>query len=313
MSSSENEVSGEEQGAQANVSVYDFLYHDVRRIGSFLAQFDEAGHLQKITQSEGIVRSQSRGFRIAAGGNIPLVGSANLDVSRTPASGGSEASERIYDPLWANARTFLDYLAERDMLHRELSAARIGQFVLVSGELAILDLPMLRQLWELPIVRATVLSGAGRAEGSQTNAPNRAERRRESRPQQKREATIAEAPADFMLQTVKYLPHAIQAVLTNKDRTTAIWCSIGEESLVGSSADLMLKHGAIISGTWNLVGILDALPEVGGSAESVAAALGNTPLAQAAQSLAPFVRQMMGRPPHAYGLTPLLIFREISV
>jgi hypothetical protein len=99
MSSSENEASDEEPDAPENDSVLDFLYHDVRRVGSFLAQFDVAGHLRQVTQTEGVVRSQSRGFRFAAGGEVPLVGSANLDVSRTPQSGGSEASERIYDPL----------------------------------------------------------------------------------------------------------------------------------------------------------------------------------------------------------------------
>ena len=312
MSINEKKVSDEEPGEPENDSVYDFLYHDVRRVGSFLAQFEVAGHLQQITQSEGVVRSQRRGFRFAAGGEIPLVGSANLDVSRTPSSGGTEASERVYDPLWTNARTFLDYLAERDMLQRNLSAARIGQFVLASGELAILDLPMLRQLWELPIVRASVRSGARLAEGTQVDARNRAERRRESRQQQKHEAVIEEEPAEFMLQTIKFLPHSIQEMLTGPN-VIPIWCSIEEESLVGSSAVLMLKHGAILSGTWNIVGILDALPEVVESDTSVAAALGNTPLAQVVQSLAPLVRQIMGRPAHAYGLTPLLIFREISI
>ncbi len=312
MLSGENEVSGKEPGEQGNDSVYDFLYQDVRRVGSFLAQFDEAGHLQQIKQSEAVTRSHSRSARFAASGTIPLVGSANLDLSRTPTSGATEASERVYDPLWTNALTLLDYLAERHMLQRDLSAARIGQFVLVSGELAILDLPMLRQLWELPIVRATVRSGAKLAEGARVVERNRAERRRESREPQKREATINEDPAEFMLQTIKYLPHAIQAMLTTSNKI-AVWCSIGEESLVGSSAVLMLKHGAILSGTWNLVGILDALPEIGESNTSVAVALGNTPLAQAAQSLAPLVRQIMGRPPNAYGLTPLLIFREISI
>lgn len=316
MSSSENEASDEELDAQANASVYDFLYHDVRRVGSFLAQFDVAGHLQQITQTEGVIKSQSRGFRIAAGGAVPLLGSANLDVSRTPASGGSEASERIYDPLWANARTLLDYLDARGMIGRDLSDARIGEFVLVSGELAILDLPMLRQLWELPIVRATVQSGVKSTEETGTNpkpSRNRAERRRSDHQRPISSTTIDDNPAEFILQAIKYLPHAIQTLLTTINKA-AVWSSISEESLVGSSADLMLKHGAILSGTWNIVGILDALPKSGNgeSAEAVAAALGNTPLAQAAQSLAPLVRQMMGRPSHAYGLTPLLIFRAIS-
>jgi hypothetical protein len=309
MSKSDNEASGEEPEDQGNASVYDFLYHDVRRVGSFLAQFDEAGHLWQVTQSEGVVKSQSRGFRFAAGAEIAQVGAANLDLSRSPASGGSEASERIYDPLWTNARTLLDYLSERRMLQRDLPAARIGEFVLASGELAVVDLPMLRQLWELPIVRDTVRAAVVPSPENQAEARNRAERRRESRQQPKRPLTIAEDPAEFILQSVRYYPHAIQATLITSGGV-AVWSSLREESLVGSSADLMLKHGPVLAGVWNIVGILDALPEVAQS-EALAAALGNTPFAQVAQALAPVVRQMLGRPDHAYGVTPLLIFREI--
>ena len=170
-------------------------------------------------------------------------------MSRTPASGGSEASERIYDPLWANARTLLDYLDAREMIRRDLSDARIGEFVLVSGELAILDLPMLRQLWELPIVRATLQSGVKSTEETGTNPKplrNRAERRRSDHQSPISSTTIGDNPAEFILQAIKYLPHAIQTMLTTLNKV-AVWCSISEESLVGSSADLMLKHGAILS------------------------------------------------------------------
>jgi hypothetical protein len=44
-------VSGEVLDEPQNDSVYDFLYQDVRRVGSFLDQFDVAGHLQQIVQS----------------------------------------------------------------------------------------------------------------------------------------------------------------------------------------------------------------------------------------------------------------------
>jgi hypothetical protein len=138
MSQTESGASEAEQGEPGSDSVYDFLYHDVRRIGSFLAQFDDAGHLQQITQSEGATRGSKRGWKAAAGGSLPGVGSANLSVERGPEKGGFEASERVYDPLWTNARTLLDYLSERDMLRQELARARIGQFVVVSGTLSIL-------------------------------------------------------------------------------------------------------------------------------------------------------------------------------
>jgi hypothetical protein len=139
------------------------------------------------------------------------------------------------------------------MLRRELQAARIGQFVLAAGEIGILDLPMLRQLWELPIIRATVRSGSEAASNqvpaeAQSSA-NRHARRRENR-QPKRPQTITTDPVEFLLETVKHFPHAVQVMLTTPDRLT-VWCSIREDSLVGSSADLMLKHGATLSGTWS--------------------------------------------------------------
>jgi len=298
------------QDGQLSGSVYDFLYHDVRRVGSFLAQFDEAGHLQQITQSEHATKGQSRGLRFAAGGEIAQVGSAHIDVSRTPLSGGSEASERVYDPLWANARALLDYLYERNMILRNLLDARIGQFVLVSGVLAVLDLPMLQQLWEMPIVQATIKSGAGAVPSSQSHSPNRAERRRGNR-LPTAQLTIAENPIEFMISLVKYLPHLIQARLKVEDGT-AIWCSLREESLVVSSADLMLKHGTVLTGTWHVLGILDATPENSTEQPSdLSSVLDDAPLAHPARSLGPMVRQIMGRPAHAYGITPLLIFREV--
>jgi hypothetical protein len=313
MSEREPKASEGEQDEQQRDSVYDFLYHDSRRVGSFLAQFDEAGHLQQITQSENVTRGQSRGYRLAAGGEIPLVGSANIDLSRTPLGGGSESSERVYDPLWANAREILDYPTERDMIERSLDVARIGQFVLVSGALAVLDLPMLQQLWELPIVRSTIAAG-NRA----TPDPSRPASQMQSRADRKRhrqqssKPTIADNPVQFMIDIIKYLPHLIQAGIKT-EAGDSVWCSLREESLVVSSADLMLKHGTVLSGIWNILGILDALPDdPGDQSPDLSAVLEDAPLANPARALGPMVRQLMGRPTRAYGITPLLIFREVS-
>jgi hypothetical protein len=313
MSERELTASEEAQDDQPNDSVYDFLYHDVRRVGSFLAQFDEAGHLQQVTQSESATRGQSRGFRFAAGGEVAQVGSGHIDVSRTPLSGASEGSERVYDPLWTNARALLDYLQEREMVQRNLAEVRIGQFVLVSGTLAVLDLPMLQQLWEVPIVQATIKSGVPAAAPQlQTGQPrNRSDRRRDNR-KPTVHPTIAEDPVGFMIGLIKYLPHLIQARLKTNDNI-AIWCSLREESLVVSSADLVLKHGTVLTGTWTIVGILDAMPEhLDPQSPDPSSVLDDAPLAHPARTLGPLVRQLMGRPAQAYGITPLLIFREVS-
>ncbi len=56
--------------------------------------------------------------------------------------------------------------------------------------------------------------------------------------------------------------------------------------LSGSSADLMLKHGHHVAGSWSVVGVLDAVPDGGAKIdEKVQSALG-TALVSASGDLA---------------------------
>ncbi len=86
------------------------------------------------------------------GGGVAELGSAKVVARRSPGEGGGEASERIYDPLWTNARVLLDYLAERDMIQRDIWEARMGQFVLAKGSIVVLDLGMLKNVWVKPTI-----------------------------------------------------------------------------------------------------------------------------------------------------------------
>jgi hypothetical protein len=140
--SSENEkiASGEGQEEPRSDSVLDFLYHDARRVGSFLAQFDDAGHLQGLTESETVAKRVKRSWKLSVGGSIPEAGaSGEAAIERGPAEGGSKTNERVYDPFWTNALTLLDYLEVNGLIQRDIWQARIGQFVLVKGNLIVLD------------------------------------------------------------------------------------------------------------------------------------------------------------------------------
>jgi hypothetical protein len=75
-----------------------------------------------------------------------------------------------------------------------------------------------------------------------------------------------------------------------------------------SADDLLLKHGTSIAGTWNMLGILDALPD-GGEQEDLSF------LADMVKGLAQFSQQIrphFGRATDYFGMTPLLVFREVS-
>lgn len=148
MSKSGETASGEAQGEQSTASVYDFLYNDSHRVGSYLAQLDENGLLTEVRQGESVVKKAKRGFSVSG----QVLGSGG-GIEWTPKEGGGESSERVYDPFWANARELLDALDAEGMVRRDLSTAPIGSMVLISGHMSIVDLALFKALWSLPAIQ----------------------------------------------------------------------------------------------------------------------------------------------------------------
>lgn len=288
-------ASGKEPGEQRSDSVYDFLYHDARRIGSFLAQFDEAGLLQQVKQIESVAKG-TVDEAAATGGVGALIAKAEGHFNTQVSQEGSEGAERLYDPLWANALTLLDYLSERDMIRRDVKAARIGQFVLASGTLEILDAMLLKSVWQVPSMKKVtaniMIQNAQAASGKKL--PGAA-------------VSGLEAQAATAVALLGSLPHAVQARLEGEGYS--IWCTLGEDSLVVSAADLVLKHGASISGVWNALGILDAFPDSPPAQPETSAVVD---MRRNMSQFAGVARQIFGRPYSCFGITPLLIFRSVS-
>jgi hypothetical protein len=79
---------------------------------------------------------------------MPLESAEIIPTQFATVPTGSESSERIYDPLWSNARTLLDYLEAANLIGRDLATARIGQFVIASGDLTVLNTSMLPKFFE---------------------------------------------------------------------------------------------------------------------------------------------------------------------
>jgi hypothetical protein len=135
------------RGLEQGDSVYDFLYVDARRIAVFLSQFNQYGHLTLLTRAASETSSTSGGVNVVA---------AKLDT------GASEQTSqtRQFDPQWLAPLSFLDQANERGMIFRDLVQARIGQLVLVSGRLAMFDLGVMRDAWNLkhPLIFSDVIS-----------------------------------------------------------------------------------------------------------------------------------------------------------
>ena len=58
-------------------------------------------------------------------------GNGTLGFERGPGEQAGEGLQRVYDPLWTNALTLLDFLALEDLLNRDINSANLGQFVLL--------------------------------------------------------------------------------------------------------------------------------------------------------------------------------------
>jgi hypothetical protein len=237
-------------------------------------------------------------------------GSGGINLERGPGLSGSEESERIYDPLWANALAFLNQLTDRDLIIRDVSNAKIGQIVLISGALDILDLQIVGQLMRADAVRHRI--GLGMAAETPDTGNRKARRAKASK----------QAPADssndagLFFAVLDNVPTSVQARLTGHESS---WFTLRREYMAVSADDLLLKHGTSIDGEWHVVGILDARPSVSPSfGEFLANAEGAIDFAAGElmssvyEKILPFVRMLAGRPSAFHGITPLLVFREIA-
>ena len=263
-------------------SVYDFLYHDPRRIASFLAQFSQHGHLESLSRSESTAAGTTDKSVVTGRAGLPAVGSVGGSGETTASESVTEALTKTYDPLWANALALLDHLSQHGLIRRDVTQASIGQFVLAQGELDIVNLGTLHAAWAENPIRKLITSGV---------------RGKEPR---------AQMEAGFSF--IRMLPHSIQAVLRGE---IAVWCCLQSGGMTTPVDDLLLKHGVAVHGRWSLLGILDAVPDSGVLADDPPVGPEDS-MATLMRALAPLARQVLGRPPSHYGVTPLLILREIG-
>lgn len=313
MSKKDEKASEKARVAPESVSVFDFIYCDSRRIASFLAQFDDFGVLDKIVNRESTTRASKRGWTATVGGGGSLMGTGaqgNASFGVTTEAGGSETSERFYDPLWTNARALLDYLHEHGLLNEDMDKATLGQFVLVKGSVILLDLGLLRGAWEKPPIQKLMKAGI-------ESGLHPAASRQERRAQTAKGKSEASTETDAIIALLSLLPHTLQVRLVSSD--ASFWSTLDEDAVVGRSSDLILKHGALVGGEWHMLGVLNAYPydpsyrnEFGRGMQEILAELAETAIGQMIAHLAPALQPMMGRPPSAWGITPLLIFRDVA-
>jgi hypothetical protein len=93
-----------------------------------------------------------------------------------------------------------------------------------------------------------------------------------------------------------------------------IWYPLSDNFVVGSIGDLILKHSTNVSGEWHILGVVDAVPDefLPLTLEQFFAGTPVQSLEQYVEGLARVSRTILGRPSAAYGITPIVIFRQIA-
>ena len=291
--------SNSEPDQQVPDSVYDFLYHDARRVGSFLAQLNPSGHLQSLKTISGTKEHSAKTSTIDSKLSVAVAGIAG---TAEDSAGGEnyQSADKTFDPLWANALELLDQLSRRNLLVRNMHHAGLGQFVLVSGDLKVVDTALLKSAWNSPLLVAKMTTPTEEVD-AETN--------------------------EFSLQLIQNLPHNPQAYFYAYDEhgefVGGSWMTLDPGNMIVPAADLTLKYGYSL-GYWSMLGIKDAAVDDGPQQDpelmelmadgwqKAAAARHSTPMALLAELFTPMARAAMGRPSPYYGMTPILIFREVS-
>jgi len=296
-------ASGAGHGDQRKDSVFDFLYHDTGRVESFLAQLDESGsgYMSGITLTESSASSKRRNSRMSAKGSIGVL-EGKWERGKSPVEEESESSARTYDPLWINALSLLDHLYEHELLSRDDHSLRIGQFVLLSGTIRMVNMKVLAKVWDMPVFKRIVY-------GADDQPLNRAQRRSGARPSNQQSRPSDQDHTELGMSILKDMPHSVQAYMIDESGID-IWSNLSSTALVVPPDDIILKHGTRIDGTWRMLGIVDALPDAvshHADNESFGGEFANAML-----QMIPVARQLLGRPKNHYGVTPILIFREVN-
>lgn len=274
-------------------SVYDVLYADTRRISSILSQFSDDGLLTELT----------RAAEESSQNELTL----SVKVVKTDTrESGKTSNTRRFDPQWLLPLMFLDKASP--MIRRDVEEAPVGSLALATGKLVVTDLSALQEMWKSAAMRKQILKGML---GGNEATGNRHDRR--SGKIQRQDTTEQEA----ILELLPHLPHSPQMNIVTEDY--AVWSTIQPEYLVGSVSDLILKHGVKVSGVWSMVGVIDARPFDGDNAdeevlspmEMIRLGILQESMWKVAHDIAGPTRQALGRPLLSYGMTPLIIFREI--
>lgn len=268
---------------QPTASLYDILYADRGRLSSYLAQIDPNGVIT------GYKTSTTDGSSVGSelGGNA-AVASAKVRHNLE----NKELAERTFDPAAALPVEVINRLDEYGYIHRDLATAAVGGLVLVKGRLMLRDFSHFPASW--PLVRKALPLKNIAADANASIQGNS-------------KVTVSEVES-FIKYLIDNIPQPIQ--MTFESFGSFLWSTLSQDGFIVSPIDIFLKHKTIVPGEWYVLGIIDAHPDHAGESEATPSLGGG--VTDPFHTMAQDIRAIFGRPESNYGISPLVIFRQVN-
>lgn len=273
--------------SEPHPKIFDFLYADHEKVASILSQLEEDG-LPKETS----IRAQRA--KVTKSGFSAKLGGIGADYST--GRGLQYEVRQTYDPLWQNSRRLIGRLETTN----NTAEPSLGQLRILEGQLIAFDQSVLSKIMSAGSMKDLLASSMGTNDSVE-------KRYKKSLSDKKKEADIVQTYIAGLGLSVQFVLLASQ---------TGFWFNINREYLYLNETDIPLKHPINISGSWKVVGIVDALPhdqfdlshlEPLGADDHIPAMISHL------GELIGITAVMFGRKSSSYGLKPLAIYRQITL
>lgn len=226
-------------------------------------------------------------------------------LHREATEGQQTTLQSHYDTQWLAPLNFLAELRARDVIKQTFEDVRLGDIFLLPGNLSLIDLRMFKAVF-----------GAAAERPPETHRPsgNRAQRRAAvATGSQSTSASSDQQQDNFGLRLLSAMEQP--AFLNFQSKGRKFWSIAESEAIVGDGRALLLKHGISFPGVWQLLAVLDATPESDAEGSpwlERPCGIDENEFGMGVMELVHEFKAILGRPPGAYGVTPLAIFREVG-
>lgn len=275
--------------------LYDFLYQDPRRIGSFLSQINSSGHLKAVSLADKAGGSSTFGASGGVEGKALFVASAKVAGSAQATEEEYSEISRSYDPIWSNAREFIKTITENGYLKNDISQSNIGDLTIETGRLSIINTKYGQEIYNSPAAEEFTRNKVDPITGE----------------------PFPELRIQIELNLAKNFQPHINGILQNYKND--VFFNLSEDYLTTTSTEIALKYGFLIDGEWSVIGIKDAnkneiIKSDQEQFESTESVLKGYDYGFIRDNLLILsgLRRLIGRPHFCYGLTPILIYRKVN-